>query len=438
MDFKKITKPYQDELIKSIAHFVEIPSVYDAKSVSKSKPYGKYVDEALSEFAKFGKKNGFKIERNPRYVELSYGNKGPIIGVYGHLDVVPAINPKIFKVRREKDKIFGRGVIDDKGPLLSATYAAIALKKLGLIKNVQLKIFAGGDEERGSSCLAYYAKTHKAPKYGFTPDSSFPVVYGEKGLTSVVISKNIKFKNIIAIKGGVVSNAVIGEATFKVSNINEIKNKLKFPHKIKGNEITYLGASAHASLPHLGKNAFLLGLQELAKLNHDANALKLANAFLDYTGKKLGIYHKSKLLGETTVCVGIANYKNNKLTMSVDCRRPEVAKHKVIVSKLLKSFGFNLVKDGYHEPLLFEPKSPLVSLLMDAYRKETGNLKSEPCYSGGGTYAKEIGNTVAFGPEHHGVDYHMHEDGEFVYIKDLYLLLQIYAHAIYNFVNAKK
>ncbi|MCQ2786875.1 MAG: M20/M25/M40 family metallo-hydrolase, partial [Bacilli bacterium] len=247
MDFKKITNPYQDELLKSVDRFVAIPGVYDQKTVSKDKPYGKYVYEVLNEFAKFGKKNGFKVEHNPRYVELSYGNKGPIIGIYGHLDVVPAIDQKIFKLRKEKDKIFGRGVIDDKGPLLAATYAAIALKNLGLIKNVQLKIFAGGDEERGSSCLASYAKTHQAPKYGFTPDSDFPVVYGEKGLTGVTISKNIKFKNIISIKGGVVSNSVIGEATFKVSNINEIKNKLKFPHKIKGNEITYLGVGAHAS-----------------------------------------------------------------------------------------------------------------------------------------------------------------------------------------------
>lgn len=438
MDFKKITNPYQDELLKSVAHFVAIPSVYDQKTVSKDKPYGKYVDEALSEFAKFGKKNGFKIERNPRYVELSYGTKGPIIGVYGHLDVVPAIDQKIFKLRKEKDKIFGRGVIDDKGPLLAATYAAIALKNLGLIKNVQLKIFAGGDEERGSSCLASYAKTHRAPKYGFTPDSDFPVVYGEKGLTGVTISKNIKFKNIISIKGGVVSNSVIGEATFKVSNINQIKNKLKFPHKIKGNEITYLGVGAHASTPELGKNAFLLGLQELAKLNHDEDALKLVDTFLDYTGKKLGVYYKSKYLGETTVCVGLVNYKNNKLTMTIDCRRPEVAKHEVMVKKIVKSFNFKLIKDSRHDPLLFEPKSPLVSLLMDAYRKETGDLKSKPGYSGGGTYAKEIGNTVAFGPEHHDIDSHMHEDGEFIHIKNLYLLLRTYAHAIYNFVNAKK
>lgn len=438
MDFKKITKPYQTKLLKSINDFVSIPSVYDAKTVSTNKPYGKHVDDALTAFANFGKKNGFKIERNKRYVELSYGNKGPVIGIYGHLDVVPVNNKNLFKVKREKNKLIGRGVIDDKGPLLAATYAAIALKEKGLIKNAQIKIFAGGDEERGSSCLFNYAKTHKAPTYGFTPDSSFPVTYGEKATTGLVIKKNINLKNIISINAGKAPNIVISEATFKVNNINQIKNKLKVPHKIKGNEITFIGESAHGSTPELGKNAFLLGLQELAKLNHDQVALKIANTFLDTTGHKLNAYYKSKQLGETTYCIGLASYKNKQLTLAVDCRRPENTKHEVIKNKILKSFNFTLVKENHHNQLLFDVKSPLVLLLMDAYKKETGDHKVKPVYSGGGTYAKEIGNTVAFGAEGINKNFNMHQDDEYIPINDLFMTMSIYAHAIYNLTKAKK
>lgn len=437
MDFKKLAKPYQTKLLKSIEDFVAIPSVYDVKTASPIKPYGKAVDDALTAFANFGKKNGFKIERNPRYVELSYGTKGPVIGIYGHLDVVPVSNQKLFKVKKEKNKLVGRGVADDKGPLLAATYATIALKEKGLIKNAQIKIFAGGDEENGSSCLISYAKTHKAPTFGFTPDSSFPLIYGEKGNTFVTMKKNVNLKNIIAIKGGKAANIVIGEATFKVNNINEIKNKLKTPHKIKGDEVTFIGLSAHGSKPELGKNAFLLGLAELAKLNHDQVALNIANAFLDTKGHKLNAYYKSKNLGETSYNVGLANYKNKQLTITIDCRRPENAKHKDIVKKLLKSFNFKLVKDAFHEPLLFDVKSPLVTLLMDAYKKETGD-KTKPIYSGGGTYAKEIGNTVAFGAEGVNKDHHMHQDDEYIPIKDLFTTMSVYAHAIYNLMNAKK
>lgn len=438
MDFKKLVKPYNKLLLLNLKRFVAIKSVYDAKTVSKKTPYGLGVDKVLKTFASFGKENGFKVESNPRYVELSYGNKGPAIGIFGHLDVVPVNEQKLFKVETKKNIIIGRGVADDKGPLLAATYAAIALKNKGLINNAQIKIFAGGDEERGSSCLINYAKTHKAPKFGFTPDSSFPVVYGEKGGTGVIMKKNINLKNIISIKGGKAPNIVIGEATFKVNNINEIKNKIKAPHKIKGNEITFIGLSAHGSTPSLGKNAFLIGLKELAKLNKDEVALNIANAFLDSTGKKLGVYYHSNKLGDTTYSVGLVTYQNHKLEIAIDCRRPENCKHKIIVNKLLKSFNFSLVKDICHEPLLFDIKSPLVSLLMDAYQKETGDYKSKPEYRGGGTYAKEIGNTVAFGAEGINKNYHMHQDDEFIPIKDLTNLMSIYAHAIYNLVNSKK
>lgn len=436
MDYKKLMKPYQNDLLKDLYRFVEIPSVYERKSVSTNKPYGKNVDKALSAFASFGKEHGFKVERNPHYVELSYGNEGPIIGIYGHLDVVPVQDPKIFKVRKTNNNLYGRGVADDKGPLLAATYAVIALKNQGLIKNAQIKIFAGGNEERGASCLIKYAKTHSAPKYGFTPDSDFPVVYGEKGITQVVVSKNIKFKNIISIKAGLATNIVIGKATFKVNNINQIKNKLKLKHKIKGDEITFYGVSAHGSSPKLGKNAFLLGLKELAKINNDKEALKLAEAFLDYSGKKINANYRSKLLGEITFSLGIATYQNNQLTLSIDCRRPENANHQVVVNKILKSFNFKLKSAKNMDPLLVNPKSDFIQLLMDAYQKETGDYKSKPIYIGGGTYAKEVKNVVAFGAQGK-VNFNMHQDSEFIPIKELYNLLSIYAHAIMNLIKLK-
>ena len=42
----------------------------------------------------------------------------------------------------------------------------------------------GGNEERGSACLEhYFHKLNKPyPKYGFTPDGDFPLIYGEKGI----------------------------------------------------------------------------------------------------------------------------------------------------------------------------------------------------------------------------------------------------------------
>ena len=48
-------------------------------------------------------------------------------------------------------------------------------------------------------------------------------------------------------------------------------------------------------------------------------------------------------------------------------------------------------------PLLFDPQSAFIQKLLSVYQKETGDMVSKPMAIGGGTYAKECPNTVAFG-----------------------------------------
>ncbi|MCQ2795478.1 MAG: Sapep family Mn(2+)-dependent dipeptidase [Bacilli bacterium] len=435
MDYQKLTKPYIKLLIKELDHLVAIPSFKDKKTMSKTYPYGKSIDDVLKAFAKFGKANKFKTELTNRYVELSVGNKGPIVEVFAHLDVVPMAS-NIYQMKKVGNKLMGRGVADDKGPLLAATYAVIALRNNNLIQNAQVKIFAGGDEECGESCIRNYIKTHPSPKFGFTPDSKFPLVYGEKGIGNITLTKNIKFKNIISIEGGNAANTVISECTFKVNNIKEIKNKIKASHKIKGNEITFIGVAAHGSRPELGKNAFLIGLKELGKINHDQTMTRLADSFLDYSGKKLGVYIKGKHLGPTVYNVGIVNYQNNVLTLKINYRYPENYKVNAMVKKLASNFDFKVVHQEASGFLLYDLKSPLVSALMKAYVSETKD-KTKPVISGGGTYAKEVKNTVAFGAEPVNADYKMHETDEFIPIKDLENAMALYAHAIMVLIKQK-
>ena len=59
------------------------------------------------------------------------------------------------------------------------------------------------------------------PTLGFSPDSSFPVVYAEKNMSSFKINKKISVSGIISVKGGSVINAVIDQCEVKV----EINNK---------------------------------------------------------------------------------------------------------------------------------------------------------------------------------------------------------------------
>jgi succinyl-diaminopimelate desuccinylase len=67
---------------------------------------------------------------------------------------------------------------------------------------------------------------------------------------------------------------------------------------------------------------------------------------------------------------------------------------------------------------------------MKAYKRETFQLFAKPLAIGGGTYAKEAKNTVAFGAEWPGHPGNMHSPDEYIYIADFIKDIAIYARAI--------
>jgi len=440
MNFKKLVKPYEYQLLNAINHFVSFPSVFDEKTKTKDKPFGNAIDEVLNEFVQLGEMYGFKAEKDSRYVELSLGNKGPLIEVFGHLDVVPATNQDMFNVKNIDGVLYGRGVADDKGPLLASFYAIKALKDNGLIKDCRIKVFAGGDEERGCSCLESYFKDKQkeAPTYGFTPDSRFPIVYGEKGILNLTLKRKITLPHIKSIKGGTAINVVIPTCNFEIEDIENTKHKIKTDHSINGNVITFIGKAAHGAAPHLGINAFMLGLKELGNIYNDQEMIRIAEALNDTTGKKLNAYTNCENLKESTYNVGIVSYENNELIIKINARLPEKPEHTELSKAIAKTLNAEIVKEEY-TPYLFMPlDSPLVKNLLEAYQTESKDYTNKPTISGGGTYAKEAKNTLAFGPQFPGMDFEEHQDNEHISVECLNKAMAIYAHAIYNLLNIKK
>ena len=72
----------------------------------------------------------------------------------------------------------------------------------------------------------------------------------------------------------------------------------------------------------------------------------------------------------------------------------------------------------------------MVSTLLKAYQEESGDTHAKPKAIGGGTYAKEANNIVAFGAEFPGWNSYMHSPGEQVKKADLFKSISIYAKAI--------
>lgn len=181
---------FKDNLINHIIDVVKIPSVEG--EAKENMPFGEDVNRALEKALEISEMLGFKTQNIDGYIGYAqYGEGEDYVGVFGHLDVVPIedgwINPP-FSGHIEDGKIFSRGVLDNKGPIISALYGLYAIKESGLKLSKPVRIVFGTDEETGFKDLEYYLTKEKPPIMGFTPDCKYPVVYGERGRAKIQIS----------------------------------------------------------------------------------------------------------------------------------------------------------------------------------------------------------------------------------------------------------
>ena len=127
--------------------------------------------------------------------------------------------------------------------------------------------------------------------------------------------------------------------------------------------------------------------------------------------------------------VGMVEMEKDKLILTVDVRRPYSSKREEIIKALsAKNVTVSIFSD--HAPLYKSDDDKLISTLLSVYRKVTGDYKSLPLRIGGGTYAKELPNCVAFGATFPGVDTKMHEPDEFYPVEHFYKLCEIYYEAV--------
>lgn len=447
IDFKKLAKNYYSEALNNLIGFLKINSVYDENTVSDENPYGLGVSKALNFLKDLAQKYGFKANvYNNRVTEIIFGEKGNDIGIFAHSDVVPATgkwDSDPFSPEIRDNKLYARGTSDDKGPLMAAFFALVLLKENNLIDDYKVRLVSGGDEERGSSCLSYYFETLKKPDvdFGFTPDADFPLIYGEKGITNYSLKDKIDLKDIVSIEAGVASNCVIDRAVVELKDstkfIEYLKNK-NVNFSLEENKIVFNGKSAHGSTPELGVNSGIIMLECLGDF-YEIDVLKeLAYQYKDYNGKNLNQYYYSENMGVTTYNVGLITYKDGVFEMVVNFRYPEIVDVDKVIDKIKEISPLNLYTERASHYLYFDPNCEMVKTLLDVYQKETGDYKSKPMTIGGGTYAKEAKNTIAFGSHFPGREDNIHSPNEKIDLDDFYNSISIYAHAIYKLGKLKK
>jgi succinyl-diaminopimelate desuccinylase len=100
-------------------------------------------------------------------------------------------------------------------------------------------------------------------------------------------------------------------------------------------------------------------------------------------------------------------------------------------NQTISGTGFRVEKMIDQKPLYYPRNSSLVNTLLKVYSEMTGD-KGKPLAIGGGTYAKEMPNTVAFGPIFPGRPMVEHQPNEYILLQDLVFNANIYARAIYE------
>jgi succinyl-diaminopimelate desuccinylase len=414
------------------------------------------------------------------------GSSGGTLGIITHIDVVPAgrgwTHPP-FGGDIVDGIVWGRGTTDDKGPTMCNIYALAAVNQLGVEFTRSVKIVLCTQEETGIwDDIRLFLKREGAPEFSFTPDASFPITNGEKGMMTPTISArwqtSLPGQNglfVSELHGGERANMVPDYAqlllAYPAKNEGEVfaylgsrieqflaenaNAKLQFKERSEesagGNNktvVAFQGLSAHGSLPFEGHNAILDALHFISYLDLPKQPLTVYADFIhrscsELYGRNLNIYHKHDFIGETTVNLGILHLDTSGAEARVNIRHPigitipqVMERIKRIVDEENARTGLGMSADlpgSGSEPLFVDPKQnePFISSLQEAFHAVTA-LEPRLQAIGGTTFAKALPNCVSFGPilPEVGEKEIAHQTDEHVSIEHLARNAKIYACAM--------
>ncbi len=420
---------HEEEILADIARLVQVDSVRGEPR--EGAPFGPGPRRALDTALEIARSHGLQGEiAGDRMLVIHAGQGQEELGILAHLDVVPpggawsVTDP--YTMRVLDGKIYGRGVIDDKGPAVAALWAILCARELGLLKK-GVRLMLGSDEECGSGDLAWYMEHYPMPPQVFTPDGNFPVVNTEKGRLHFCVTAPAyagEGRHVASLRGGSVVNAVPSVCEAVLSD---------------GTRLSIQGRAAHASLPWEGDNAVTGMIQRLSALDgpgfHLFRRLREAFPHGDVSGEAVGAACRDEISGALTVNPGVMTYdEENGLRIDVDCRVPICGDgEKIAAAFAAKLDGAARVEIlGLSQPHHTPADSPFVQGLLEIYQDATGK-PAQALAMGGGTYVHDIRGGVAFGAEFPGSDVHMHEPDERVEIRELMLAGQMFAQAVARF-----
>ena len=426
---KKEIEMHKQDFLDDLKKIIRIKSV--ASSPQTDAPFGKGPREALDNIVSLAKLYGFRSEIVGN--AMAYVHWGPEnidhVAVVGHLDVVAAGDGWFyppFELTEDNGFLYGRGILDNKGPSMTCLYGMKLLKDMGVKPKRPIRLIFGSNEESGSQDNPIYLKHQSAPSFGFTPDCKFPVVYGERGIVSYEISTNFsenELKQIEKIEGNQASDHVPDE--LKVTTSDKV--------------IDIQGKRSPINAPEFGQNA----ITYLAKKIKEQNLMQgkmseyfswLYDVFHEkHYGEGLEIEFSDEESGKLIQTPYMLQKRANQLVLSVAIRYPVTVTEQQITSRIKETLPFNskLKIIRSFPSVLHNKEETNIQKLSNIYGSITG-LDSNPVTTTGATYARVMPNIVAFGPSFPGQKGIAHRQNEWMKLTDLLKIMEIYMQSIYT------
>lgn len=448
LQIKEIISQQREEVIKSIQEQIRIPSVRNEEDKSEGAPFGTAIRNSLDHLLELAHSFGMRTYADPEgyygYVEIGPENSKEMIGIVGHVDVVPEgdhaqwneAGP--FSGDIVDDKIIGRGTLDDKGPVVINLYAMKNILDLNIELNKRIRLIVGCAEETTWECMDKYVKLEEKPTLAYSPDGDFPLINAEKTISQMDATTNESVDFEVYAMGAY--NAVPDAVSYKGNKIKEIEaelQKLNFEYKIDADKLIVLGKSAHAMANHLGVNSVCRLAMAMYNVGERCKVIDyIAEQVKETTGAELFQGEvKEEVSGVLKYTLSRIDIKDGYQYIGMDTRIPVLVDADKIIKKYeetITSYGLDYKQGKIQKKLYVEEDSFLVQNLLNVYKEVTGHSNAKPVSTGGGTYSRAFDNCVAFGcvfVEDNMID-KMHQPNECFELKFLDKTLEIYTKSL--------
>lgn len=240
-DISSYIDAHLDEALAQLRDYVALPSVAaQEQSIAETAQFVKAMLEAAGATAEILPKPS---PGNPVVVGELPGESSRTLLLYNHYDVQPAepfdlwTSPP-FEVHRDGDVLYGRGISDNKGHLISRLLAIRALQQANGGKlPITIKFLVEGDEEVGSPKLEEFVAEHRERlaadvclhEGGGVNGSGRPLVsLGVKGILSVQLQARTAKRDAHSSLAATVPNAA-WRLVWALSTLKDTDERVRIP-----------------------------------------------------------------------------------------------------------------------------------------------------------------------------------------------------------------